>query len=53
MVLRMPRDIRSLWFAWLAAVLLLAGLDAASARGWQLLNMKSDWKVVFPFELAK
>jgi hypothetical protein len=30
-----------------------AGLDAAPARGWQLLNMKSDWKVVFPFEVPK
>ncbi len=30
---------------------LSAGLDAAPARNWQLLNMKSDWKVVFPFEL--
>jgi phosphoglycolate phosphatase-like HAD superfamily hydrolase len=31
---------------------LAAGLEAAPARGWQLLDMKSDWKVVFPFELA-
>ena len=32
---------------------LSAGLDAAPARHWQLLDMKSDWKVVFPFELQK
>jgi hypothetical protein len=32
---------------------LSAGLDAAPARGWQLLDMKSDWKVVFPFEVAR
>jgi hypothetical protein len=32
---------------------LSAGLDAAPARGWQLLDMKSDWKIVFPFELAR
>jgi hypothetical protein len=32
---------------------LSAGLDAAPARQWHLLDMKSDWKVVFPFELAR
>ena len=30
-----------------------AGLDAGPARGWPHLDMKSDWKVVFPFELAR
>ena len=32
---------------------LRAGLDAAPAMGWQLLDMKSDWKIVFPFELPR
>ena len=26
------------------------GLDEASARGWTVVDMKSDWKRVFPFE---
>jgi len=30
-----------------------AGLDAAPRLGWQLFDMKKDWKVVFPFEMAK
>ena len=30
-----------------------AGLDLAPRHGWTLINMKSDWKVIFPFELAK
>jgi hypothetical protein len=25
-------------------------LDEAAARGWIMVNMKSDWKKVFPFE---
>jgi phosphoserine phosphatase len=25
-------------------------LDAASTRGWQVIDMKKDWKVVYPFE---
>ena len=49
MVLRMRRDLAALWLAWLATML----LDAAPARGWQLLNIKSDWKVVFPFGLPR
>ena len=64
MFLRMRRDAASLWLAWLAAMLLLAGcnthvgrlsagLDAAPARGWHLVDIKSDWKVVFPFELPQ
>jgi phosphoglycolate phosphatase-like HAD superfamily hydrolase len=26
------------------------GLDEANARGWTVVNMKKDWKVIFPFE---
>jgi hypothetical protein len=26
------------------------GLDEAKARGWTLVSMKGDWKVIFPFE---
>jgi hypothetical protein len=26
------------------------GLDEAPKRGWTVLNMKTDWKVIFPFE---
>ena len=26
------------------------GLDEASAKGWTVVDMKKDWKVVFPFE---
>jgi hypothetical protein len=26
------------------------GLDAASRRGWTVVDMKRDWKVIFPFE---
>ena len=25
-------------------------LDEANARGWTVVNMKTDWKHVFPFE---
>ncbi|MFA9403378.1 MAG: HAD family hydrolase [Anaerolineales bacterium] len=28
------------------------GLDEARARGWTLVDMKNDWKVVYPFELT-
>jgi len=27
------------------------GLDEAAAKGWTVIDMKSDWKVVYPFEL--
>ena len=27
------------------------GLDLAPKLGWHLINMKNDWKVIFPFEL--
>ncbi|MCQ0111505.1 HAD family hydrolase [Zhouia amylolytica] len=27
------------------------GLDEAQQKGWTLVDMKSDWKVVYPFEL--
>ena len=27
------------------------GLDLAPKLGWHLIDMKSDWKVIFPFEL--
>jgi hypothetical protein len=26
------------------------GLEEASAKGWTVVDMKKDWKVVFPFE---
>jgi len=26
------------------------GLDAAKAKGWTVVDMKKDWKVIFPFE---
>jgi phosphoserine phosphatase len=29
------------------------GLDAASRHKWRLVSMKDDWKVIFPYELAK
>lgn len=29
------------------------GLDAASRHKWRLISMKSEWKVIFPYELAK
>ena len=29
------------------------GLDLAPRLGWTLISMKSDWKVIFPFDLAK
>lgn len=28
------------------------GLDEARARGWTLVDMKKDWKVIFPFEMT-
>jgi hypothetical protein len=28
-----------------------AALDEAAARGWTVVDMKRDWKVVYPFEL--
>jgi len=28
------------------------GLDEAGARGWTVVDMKRDWKRVFPFEAA-
>jgi phosphoglycolate phosphatase-like HAD superfamily hydrolase len=29
------------------------GLDLAPKLGWTMIDMKNDWKVIFPFELAK
>ena len=29
------------------------GLDEAQAKGWTLVDMKKDWKYVYPFELKK
>jgi phosphoserine phosphatase len=29
------------------------GLDLAPRLGWTLISMKDDWKVIFPFELAR
>jgi len=28
------------------------GLEEAAAKGWTVIDMKTDWKVVFPFELT-
>jgi phosphoserine phosphatase len=28
------------------------GLDEAETRGWTVVDMKADWKVVYPFELS-
>jgi hypothetical protein len=28
------------------------GLDVAREKGWSVINMKEDWKVVYPFELT-
>lgn len=27
------------------------GLDEATEKGWSIINMKEDWKVIYPFEL--
>lgn len=27
------------------------GLDEANEKGWTVINMKTDWKVIYPFEL--
>lgn len=27
------------------------GLDEAIEKGWTVIDMKNDWKVVYPFEL--
>ncbi len=32
---------------------LAVGLDQAPRYGWTLIDMKNDWKVIFPYELAK
>lgn len=29
------------------------GLEEASARGWTVVSMKDDWKVVYPFEMEQ
>lgn len=29
------------------------GLDQANKEGWTVIDMKADWKVIYPFELAK
>jgi len=29
------------------------GLDEAKEKGWTVINMKEDWKVIYPFELAE
>ncbi len=29
------------------------GLDYANAHGWTVVDMKNDWKVIYPFELKK
>jgi hypothetical protein len=26
------------------------GLDEANAKGWTVVDMKKDWKVIYPFE---
>ncbi len=27
------------------------GLDEATEKGWTVIDMKNDWKLVYPFEL--
>ncbi|MGD9347141.1 MAG: HAD family hydrolase [Candidatus Aminicenantes bacterium] len=29
------------------------GLDEAKAKGWTVVDMKNDWKIIYPFELEK
>jgi len=29
------------------------GLDEAIVKGWTIVNMKNDWKVIYPFDLPK
>ena len=29
------------------------GLDEAQAKGWTVVDMKNDWKIIYPFELDK
>ncbi|MFC2094349.1 HAD family hydrolase [Bacteroidota bacterium] len=29
------------------------GLDEANEKGWTVVNMKNDWKIIYPFELHK
>ena len=29
------------------------GLDEALENGWTVIDMKSDWKVVYPFEIEQ
>jgi phosphoglycolate phosphatase-like HAD superfamily hydrolase len=29
------------------------GLDEAKEKGWTVINMKDDWKVIYPFELGE
>ena len=28
------------------------GLDEALEKGWTVIDMKEDWKVIYPFELS-
>lgn len=32
---------------------LAEGLDLAPKLGWTLIDMKKDWKVIFPYEIGK
>ncbi|MGB5318724.1 MAG: haloacid dehalogenase-like hydrolase, partial [Eudoraea sp.] len=27
------------------------GLDEATAKGWTIIDMKNDWKTIYPFQL--
>jgi hypothetical protein len=29
------------------------GLDEAQAKGWTLVDMKQDWKVIYPHETSE
>ncbi len=29
------------------------GLDEANEKGWTVVDMKNDWKVIYPFELKQ
>jgi hypothetical protein len=29
------------------------GIEESKAKGWNLVDMKSEWKVIYPYELEK
>jgi hypothetical protein len=38
------------WSDWNAAYYWWKGLDEARAKGWTVVDMKQDWKVIYPHE---